>query len=78
MGEGAKRVRAGFKGSRFGPEAYLDLVESERHEEHSQWVLMPLAGFESSIGSKKDNQLAKILYVSSMYFSCSYKGWRQS
>lgn len=56
MGEGAKRVRAGFEGSRFGPGAYLDLVESERHEVHSQCVLMPLAGFESSIESREDNQ----------------------
>lgn len=55
MGEGAKRVRAGFEGSRFGIGAYLDLVESKRHELHSQYVLMPLTGFESSIESRKDN-----------------------
>lgn len=56
MGEGAKRVRAGFEGSRFGPGAYLDLVESKRHEVHSQCALMPLAGVESSIESRKGNQ----------------------
>lgn len=55
MGEGAKRVRAGFEGSPFGVGAYLDLVESKRHELHSQCVLMPLTEFESSIESRKDN-----------------------
>lgn len=55
MGEGAKRVRAGFEGSRFGIGAYLDLVESKRHELHSQCVLMPLNGFENSIESRKKN-----------------------
>lgn len=59
MGEGAKRVRAGLEGSRFGPGAYLDLVESKRHEVHSQCALMLLAGFESSIESRKENQQAK-------------------
>lgn len=55
MGEGAKRVRAGVEGSSFGIGAYLDLVESKRHELHSQCVLMPLTEFESSIESRKDN-----------------------
>lgn len=55
MGEGAKRVRAGFEGSRFGIGAYLDLVESKRHEVHSQCVLMPFTGFESSIESRRNN-----------------------
>lgn len=67
MGEGAKRVRAGFEGSRFGIGAYLDLVESKRHELHSQCVLMPLTGFESSIESKSLNTSLKQLIPISVH-----------
>ena len=61
MGEGAKRVRAGFEGSRFDTGAYLDLLESKRHEVHSQCALIPLTGFESGIWSRKVNQYIQAL-----------------
>lgn len=82
MGEGAKRVRAGFEGSRFGIGACLDLVESKRHELHSQCVLMPLTGFESSIESRKDNHKHKLKTINTyivftnagtLQLTCKYK-----